>query len=390
MGKNKQKIKILFICAVDLTVESFLLPLIDRLIVEGYEVKTLCSYGPRTAKLQKMGYKIKNITILRKIRPVSNLLSIIRIYRYIKKDKFDIVHVYTPIASIIGRIAAKLAKVPIIIYSSLGFYFHDNMIWWRKKTFILIEKLSAKFTDFIFTVSNEDEKTAIKERIIHRNKIISLNGIGVDTDKFSMKMIAKEIVIKRKKELMIINAQKIIGYLGRILKEKGVIDLLEAFLITKKTIPETKLLLIGGNLYMERDTKTKCNIKAFIESHGLKEDVIITGFTEDVREYLAMIDVLVLPSYREGMPKSILEAMAMAKPVVATNIRGCREELVDGVTGFLVPAKDPNALSKAIIKILTNENLALKMGKEGRRRAEELFDEKIVINKQIKVYRNLL
>ena len=128
MKNTKQrKLKVLQLCAVDVTVEAFLLPLLDRLTAEGYDVKVLCSYGPRTERLREQGYKIKDIEISRRIRPLSLFMSLIRVCRYIKKEKFDIVHTYTPIAGIIGRLAAKFAKVPIVIYTSLGFYFHEQI-----------------------------------------------------------------------------------------------------------------------------------------------------------------------------------------------------------------------------------------------------------------------
>ena len=386
---KQQKLKVLQLCAVDVTIEAFLLPLIDRLTAEGYDVHIVCSYGSRTERLREQGYKIKNIEITRRIRPLSHFISLIRVYQYIKKEKFDIVHTYTPIASVIGRVAAKLARSPIVIFTSLGFYFHENMARWKRRALILFERLAAKFADFIFTVSIEDEKIAIKERIAPKSKIMGLNGIGIDTYRFDISKIPQETIAQRREELGIKNTDKVIGFIGRIVREKGIIDLVEALAKIKQGFPDVKLVIIGGDVTTERDTKTKAEMLALIRERGLDKDIVMTGFVEDLREFLAILDVFVLPSYREGMPKSILEAMAMGKPVVATDIRGCREEVADGVTGILVPVQDPDALAQAIIRILSDRELAQQMGQAGRKRAEEEFDERLVLEKQINIYRRL-
>jgi len=388
---RERTVKVLQLCAVDRTAEAFLLPLIDRLTAEDYDVHILCSYGPRTERLRKQGYKIKNIEITRRIRPLSHFMSLIRVYRYIRKEKFDIVHAYTPIAGVIGRVAAKLAGVPIIIFTSLGFYFHENMTHWKWRSLILFERLVAKFADFIFTVSIEDEKTAIEERIAPPSKLMGLNGIGIDTHRFDSKRISEEVKSQRKKELGIRSGDKVIGFIGRIVREKGIIDLIEALAKIKRGFSGVKLMIIGDDtIASERDSKTKGEAMALIEQHDLGKDIAMTGFVEDLREFLAILDVFVLPSYREGMPKSILEAMAMSKPVVATDIRGCREEVADGETGFLVPVGDPERLAEAILKLLKDEKLAQEMGDNGRRRVEQEFDQELVLEKQVEVYRRVI
>jgi len=154
--------KILEVCAVDITVKNLLLPLINKLEKEGYIVEIACSRGEEAKTLEKKGYVFKFTNIDRKINLISNINSILELYRIIKKRKYDIVHVHTPVASVLGRIAAKLASTPIIIYTAHGFYFHDNMPKIIYKIFVIIEKLMGKyFTDYIFTQSQEDYESAI-------------------------------------------------------------------------------------------------------------------------------------------------------------------------------------------------------------------------------------
>lgn len=385
------KVRVLQLCAVDGTAEGFLLPLIDRLAVEGYDVHIVCSYGSRTERLRERGYRIQSIEITRRLLPLAHLVSLIRVYRYIRREKFDIVHTYTPIAGVIGRVAAKMAGVPIVVFTSLGFYFHENMPCWKRRVLILFERLAAKFADFIFTVSTEDEKTAVEERIATTSRIMSLNGVGVDARRFDSQTVSEEAKARSRERVGICKDDKVVGFIGRLVKEKGIIELVEALVMVKRVFPDTKLVIIGsGRVPTERDTRTKSELMSLIAQHGLDEDVLFTGFVEEMREWLAIIDVLVLPSYREGMPQSILEAMSMEKPVVATNIRGCREEVVHGETGYLVPVKDPDKLAKAIIGVLSDSMLAKRMGEAGRQRVVELFDQRKALEKQLGVYRKLL
>jgi len=377
-----RKIKILQLCAVDFTVKNLLLPLINRLSAEGFKVHVLCSAGENTKELTKGGYKVKIIKIIRRISIMSNFISLIKIYRFIKKEKFDIVHVHTPIACVLGRIAAKIAGVPLIIYTAHGFYFHDGMAKWKRKILINIEKIMGNlFTDLIFTQSKEDKKTAVNEGIIAKNKIYYI-GNGVDINKFNINNTSIDWLAK-KKEFDIDSRAKIICFIGRVVREKGIIDLIYAFKNILSELPDTILLIIGDNGANERDLKTKDEVDFLINRFNIKEKVIFTGYRDDIRDLLAMSDVFVLPSYREGMPRSIIEAMAMQRAVVATNIRGCREEVINNKTGILVPVGKPRKLSNALLKILKDEKLASKMGQNGRARVEKEFNEEIVLEKQI-------
>jgi glycosyltransferase involved in cell wall biosynthesis len=168
------------------------------------------------------------------------------------------------------------------------------------------------------------------------------------------------------------------------------LDLVEAFSILTKRLADSRLIIVGDFAATERDIAAKRVLAALIRDRQVETRVTLTGYVPDIREYLAIADVFVLPSLREGMPQSVLEAMAMGKPVVATNIRGCREEVVDGVTGHLVPVRQPEALAEALGRILSSPETARQMGEAGRRRVVELFDERRVVQLELAIYRELL
>lgn len=378
-----KNIKILQICAVDFTVKNILLPWIDRLSLEGMDVHVICSEGPDVNNLRSQGYKIKTIEIVRRISLLKNIISIIKIFRYVKKEKFDIVHVHTPIASILGRIAARLAGVPLIIYTAHGFYFHDDMQQWKRKIIINLEKFIGRLcTDLIFTVSYEDMQTAIKEGIISKSRIYHVSN-GINLTRFNSNI--QFDLTRKRDEFKIISGEKVVGFIGRIVKEKGILDLIHAYKMIFDKLPEVKLLLIGDNRAKDRDTTAKNEILELIAEYGLQDNIIFTGHRTDINELLMTMDVFVLPSYREGLPLSVMEAMAMGKPVVATNIRGCREEVKDGENGYLVPVRNPEKMAQAILKILKDDKLAENMGKNGQMRALQEFDEAKSLQKQIDI-----
>ncbi len=176
--------KVLQVTAVDVTVKKLLLPIIDRLQTEGYQVHVACSDGQYVPELKAQGYNVHIIPIARSISLVSNLRSLWKLYRLIKRERFDVVHVHTVIASVVGRLAAWAAGVPVVIYTAHGFYFHENMSWWARRITILAEKIMGSVTDLVFTQSGEDAATAVKERICPREKIVCISN-GIDIGRFS-------------------------------------------------------------------------------------------------------------------------------------------------------------------------------------------------------------
>jgi len=255
----------------------------------------------------------------------------------------------------------------------------------KKKIFTWLEKNAAqKNTDYIFTVNQEDKDFAIANNFIQKDKIININSVGINTTtKFNPELFSSEDKQILKQKLQINQTEKIITFIGRLVAEKGIIELIDAFSILKKQRTDIKLLMIGETLQSDRDKKTKDIIKQTIQTNGLEKDIIFTGYRKDTAKLLSITDAFVLPSHREGMPVSSLEAMSMGIPVVGTNIRGLREEIIQGKTGYIVPLKNPEQLATAIEKALNQFNPP---DETIRKHIIENFDEKKVLEKQIKIY----
>lgn len=375
-----RKLKMLQLCAVGFTVEKLLLPLIDGMS-EYYDVTISMTYDSTTDRLRAKGYHIENVNIDRKISPVRNIKTVIDLYRLMKREQYDVVHVHTPVAGILGRLAAKLAGVKVIIYTAHGFYFHDNMSSLKKNLFVLVEKLGGRLSDYIFTQSYEDYQTAIDKKIISKDKILAI-GNGVDITRFSMENIDAAKVKNLKDTLGIADDETVVGIVGRVVKEKGYLEWVQAACKVLDKCSKVKFIAIGDTLESDRDG-IKPELDQFIRQNEMENNVLFLGSRSDIPELLAIMDIFTLPSYREGMPRSIIEAMSMGKPVIATNIRGCREEVVEEQTGFLIPVGDADSLAEKIMDLIINPEKQTAFGINARKRAEAFFDEKMVIKAQV-------
>lgn len=378
-------VRVLQVCARDVTVQKLLLPLIDRLTEEGYEVVSACTPGRYTPALIARGYSIRPVNVDRRITPWANARSIWELYRLMRRERFDIVHMHTPVAAALGRIAAWMAGVPVIIYTAHGFYHHENMRWRNRQVCVGTERLLGKVTDMLLTQSQEDALSAVLDGIRPAGKVTWI-GNGVDIRQFPPGPPSPEA----KASFGIPPAAPVVGFMGPIIAEKGVLELVEGFEQALKSVPDAYLLMAGDTINGDRDLGTKEVIRARVEKGELASRVTFAGYQEDISSFMQAIDLFALPSHREGMPRSIIETMASGKPVIATNIRGCREEIVHNVTGLIAPLRDSEALGQAMARILSDPALAQRMGDAGRQRAEELYDERLVLDREAQVYQKLV
>jgi glycosyltransferase involved in cell wall biosynthesis len=367
------------LCAVDFTLKKFLLPLVDGMREEGWQVVAICSDGKEIAELRDLGYSIKTIPIARSMNPYLALRSLIRLTCFFRQQSFDVLHAHTPVAALIGRIAARLAGIPLVVYTAHGFYFHDHMPRWKRAVFVELERICGRFTDLLFCQSEEDAAAAIREKIAPESRIVAI-GNGVDTTCFDPQEVACGETVKI--SLGIPRDAFVVGLIGRQVREKGIGEFLKAMASLANHYSHLWVLLVGERLSSDHDQGVA---ESFAEAQAvLGHRLMALGSREDIPELLAAMDLFCLPSWREGMPRTIIEAMMMAKPVVATNIRGAREEVVPEKTGLLVPVRSSSELADAVERMLLNPGWGRRLGKAGRARALRLYDEKHVIAAQIK------
>jgi glycosyltransferase involved in cell wall biosynthesis len=379
--------KVLQVCAVDISIGPLLRPLIYALREAGAGVHVACSPGGELDRLADDGIPKRPVRIARKILSLRHLVSLVQLARLIRRERYDFVHVHTPIAAALGRVAARVSGTrPVVLYTAHGFYFHDRMRPWLRRVLIWQERLFGRLcTDFLFTVSAEDQMTALRERIVDVGHTHCLSSLGVDLERFDLSSPQSP----RRTDLGISDADPVVAYVGRLVREKGVLDLLEAIALVRERVPGIRLVVIGDTLASDRGRGVQSEIRSLIAAHGLENNVIFLGFRGDVPSLLRLCDIFTLPSHREGMPLTILEAMAAGKPVVTTNVRGCREEVVNGLTGIIVAPRDPRSLSEAILSLLVAPERAKAMGLAGRAHVEKAFDQRRVLEEEVEAYRRL-
>ena len=378
-GERKASLRVCQLCAVDFTLKHLLMPLVEGMQEKGWNVTSVCSDGQYVAALRQQGYRHFPISISRDIYDVSShVRSVWLLYRLFRRERFDVLHVHTPIAALLGRIAGRLARVPLVIYTAHGFYFHDEMPKFKYRFYVLVEKLSGRWTDLLFTQSSEDAQVAVAEGIATRSRVVDI-GNGVNAELFDPASDGRKLRVRM--DLGIPAEAFVVGVVSRLVREKGLVEFLEAAVELGKSFPNAHFLLVGERLSSDHDASIEGALQAAQKQLGSR--LAAVGYRADVSDLLGAMDVFCLPSYREGMPRSIIEAMMMALPVVATNIRGSREEVVAEETGLLVPIRNSNALLQALRRLITDPELLRRMGKSGRQRALELYDERRVVAQQI-------
>ena len=371
-------LKVCQLCAVDFTLKHFLTALIDGMRAQGWQVTGVCSDGSFVPPLRAAGYTIHTLPISRGLNPLKHLVSLLRLIRLFRAERFDVLHVHTPIAALLGRIAARAAGLPMVVYTAHGFYFHDDMRPLPKAVFVFLERIGSRFTDLMFTQSAEDAATAIKLGFLPPARVLAI-GNGVDPARFVPGDAAARAAMRA--TLGIPPGGVAIGMIGRMVSEKGYREFFAAARRLAAARPDVWFVAIGDRLPSDHAGSVDAELEA--ARGALGDRLVLTGLREDIPAMLGALDVFTLPSYREGMPRTIIEAMMTALPVVATDIRGSREEVVDGATGILVPVKDVTALASALQTLVDNPDARTRMGRAGRERALALFDESRVVARQI-------
>lgn len=349
---------------------------------KGMEVGFVFSPSPERELLQSLGFPVKEIYMARNINPISDTKAILKMFHYFKAVKPDIVHTHTSKAGVVGRIAAKMAKVNNIVHTVHGFPFHQGMP--KSKFFVYkqIEKNIARITDIMLSQSQEDIINAQELGIKPRCGNLTHIGNGVNLDEFCPARYSLDQRQQIRERLAIQESNPVITMIGRVNREKGYHDLVEALLQINDM--SWQALFIGP------DEGFLANLKKQIDNAGLQQRISLLGQRSDISDLLAITDVYVLPSYREGLPRSLIEAQSMGIPCVATDIRGCREVILAGSTGYLIKPGDSRALSEVLRNLLLDAGLRLKMGSAGRTRMQLYFSETEVARKVMAVYERLL
>jgi glycosyltransferase involved in cell wall biosynthesis len=368
--------RIAHVATVDLSLRYLLLDQLLHLKNAGYDVVAISNPGPDVAHIEAAGIPHIPVRMTRNFTPLDDARALLDLERIFKRERFDIVHTHTPKPGLIGQLAARMAGVPVVVNTIHGFYFHDHMKPHVRRFYVLMERIAAQQSSAILSQNPEDIETGIRERIFARDQV-ELLGNGIDLQRFDRARLDDDAQRALRKDLGFADDDQIVGFVGRLVAEKGLPELFDAFARVRAEHPRARLLIVGPSDEEKPDAITQ------------RAQGTFTGLRDDMPELYGLMDVLVLPSHREGFPRAPMEAAAMQVPCVVTDIRGCRETVVEGETGRFVPVRDPNALATTILELLQRPERARALGRNGRTLATQRFDQRHVFEKVEATYRRL-
>jgi glycosyltransferase involved in cell wall biosynthesis len=326
-----------------------------------FDVEVACGPGdgPYRERLLEGGIVVHDIDLVRAMHPWRDGRALFQLVRLLRKGRYSIVHTHMTKGGLVGRVAAFIARTPLVIAAAHNFgalHFNSNLI---SGFFWVYDKvLVAAFTDVVVSTSEVCSSAVVNMRMIPRSKIVTISA-GIDLNKF-------DDAVRDREERTFSAAHTWVGTVTRLVRVKGIPDLILAAQQIVADHPDVRFAIVGDGPQREA-------LEEMVEGLGLSDTVKLLGPRDDVIELLHDLDVFVLSSHSEGLPSAVMEAMAAARPIVATAVGGVKELVADGESGILVEPRDPTALAGGIVSLLEDPERARKLGDSARARLEARF-----------------
>lgn len=346
----------------------------------GYDVQLACAPGGALVdEVQRTGMVVHPLRhMVQPLRPIQDMLAVIELHRLIRRHRYTIVHTHNSKAGFIGRLAARLAGAPVIVHTVHGFAFHRYERWWRRRLFLWLERLAARWCDHLVMISEPLIDWALRERIAPRAKMTKIYS-GIDLDLFRRPVDTAAV----RNRLGLTADDLVIGQVAKLWHGKGHEVLFRAAARLKDRLPQLRLLVIGEGELGPR-------LQRLAQELGLGERVVFTGFRTDIPALTQAMDVAVLPSLFEGMGRAILEAQAAGKPVVASRVGGIPDLIIDGQTGLLVEPGDAEQLSEALWRLSSQPELRRRLKEAALHSLDGRFDAHTMTRQLDTLYQHLL
>ncbi len=338
----------------------------------------------KVAKSQKVAFKA--IEMSRQITPIKDVISLIKMIIFLLKEKPLIVHTHTPKAGIIGMLAAKIAGVPIRLHTVAGLPLMEA-VGLKRKVLNAVEKLTYAAATRVYPNSKGLESFIIQNKFTNSNKIKVLgqgSSNGIDTHFFNKNKGAIELINKYKLELGIQPDDFVFIFVGRLVSDKGINEMVQAFQQISIQYNHAKLLLVGP-LETDLDPLKPETLLAI----NTNKSIISVGYQQDVRPFFEMSNALLFPSYREGFPNVVMQAGAMNLPCIVSDINGCNEIIIHQVNGLIIPVKDTHAIKNAMIQFLSNSINYQLMATKSRELIAKRYEQRYIWEQILKEYKDL-
>lgn len=352
----------------------------NRYEVEVWSGPQTGSEGSLKAEFRRRGIKLEFIPeLVREINSVKDFLALFKIIRKLKKQPFDIIHTNSSKAGILGRLAAKLAGVPVIVHTVHGWSFHDRMSFAKKKFYITLEKWMERFTDKLITVTDLDIKKGLDAGISKPDKYVTIHS-AIEIERYRTPTKNRREIIN---ELGLDPNKITIGTVSRMSQQKAPIDFVNTAKMICERYDNVQFLFIG-------DGPLRQEVENLIMFHHLENKVFIPGIRYDVPNMLAVMDIFILNSLWEGLPRVFPQAMAANLPIIGTKVNGAPEAIENGKNGFLVTPGKPEEMVEKIGILLNDKNRREEMGKTGYGIVDLAFNVIHMIEQIEKIYENCL
>lgn len=346
----------------------------------GYDVEVAAAPAGYADKIRAEGYEVHNVPFARNPLSPKNVTAYRALLRLMKDRHYVMVHVHTPMAAFLGRIAARQACVPHVIYTAHGLHFHSQGKWWSNAFYYCLEWLAARWTDTLITINHEDFAVASRAFVRRGTRVVYVPGVGTDCLQF-----APATSDERQRERTLLGLRQdavVVVWVAEFIKRKRPQD---AVMAVRELEMDNglQLVMLGKGPLLD-------GIRSGVNQGRGPDAVTCRGRVSNVSEFLAAGDVFLSTASQEGLPRNVMEAMAAALPVVAYDIRGCNDLIVDGLNGFLVRFGDVHGLAEKLRWLEEHPKERRVMGVEGRRRIEESFSLEKVLPQMRKVYEDEL
>jgi glycosyltransferase involved in cell wall biosynthesis/ribosomal protein S18 acetylase RimI-like enzyme len=375
--------RLVHLTTTDMSLALLLGPQLAAFARAGYEVVGVSAHGGFVDSLVEAG--IRHVSLehaTRAMSPVDDARAMAEFYGLCRMLRPDIVHTHNPKPGLYGRVAARAAGAPVVVNTVHGLYATRDDSWRRRAAVYGLERLAAACSDAELVQNPEDLETLSHLGVPRRR--LHLLGNGIDLARFQPSG-REEARTEVRGEWGASEQTVVVGAVGRLVREKGYPELFEAARLLRRRRPETLFVVAGPEDPAKGDRLSRDELE-----RAKAEGVVLLGLRADVERLYAGIDIYVLASHREGFPRSAMEAAAMGLPIVASNIRGCRQVVDHGSSGFLVPVGDPEALAGALERLAGDPRLRATMGQRARHKAVREFDQDKVIDTTLEVYDRLL
>lgn len=350
-----------------------------------FEVVGVSSSGEEVQEVRDQeGIRVEEIQMSRQITPIQDLISLVKMIRFLQKEKPQIVHSHTPKAGIIGMLAAKIAGVPIRIHTVAGLPLMEAS-GMKRKILLLVEKLTYWSATKILPNSKGLEAFILQENLVSSRKIQLIgkgSSNGIDTQHFDQEAVSDDEKQKLRKELHLKEDDFVFVFVGRLVADKGIQELVSAF--SQLKIENAKLLLVGPF-----ETELDPLSLDTMEEIKTNPSILSVGFQSDVRPYFAISNVLVFPSYREGFPNVVMQAGAMGLPSIVSNINGCNEIIVEGENGTIIPVKNPNEIQHVMEKIMGDKPFYEHLKTNARTMIQSRYEQSVIWEALLEEYSRL-